>query len=300
MSRNAYNPCVEAGATLPSIRRWEASAIDRFIRWPMLIAAALVVPDLILEERPLRSSWHAGAVVGDWLIWLVFLMEFTAIMLFAYDWQSWLRRYPLAPAMLLLTPPFAPAAVQGVRAFRLLRVLRVARGFQLFSSLLTINGLKYVLALDLFIVLGGGTVFADVETHGGHVMSSWNGIYWAIGTLTTAGGGVSPMTDAGRAIAIVVMIVGIGTFSLLTGVLAHRLLAHGRQLPATGGLSTDKAIMARLDELSSRLDALQSSLAAFTLGQCMPDHEAGEKDVAISGDDSGRLRRQSGTPMQRV
>ena len=116
-------------------------------------------------------------------------------MLFATDWRSLATQYPLAIAMLVLTPPFAPAAVQGLRAFRLLRLLRVARGFQLLSKLLTLDGLKYVAALVVFLIIGGGTAFADVQSHAGHHLSTWTGIWWAIGTVSTEGTNIEATTS---------------------------------------------------------------------------------------------------------
>jgi voltage-gated potassium channel len=240
-------------------RRLEAAAIDARMRAVMIIATLLVIPDLVLEEQPLRASWHTIAVIGDWAIWLVFLVEFAAIVLLAHDWRSWLRRYPLAPAMLLLTPPFAPAALQALRVFRLLRLLRVARGFQLLAKLLTLDGLKYVMALAVFLVVGGGTVFASVESHVGHHISTWDGIWWAMGTVTTEGSNIEVTTNAGRAIAIVLMLTGIGVFSIMTGAIAQHFLASSR-VDDTEELSHgEKAIMTRLDELSARLAGIETT-----------------------------------------
>src|SRR5262245_45908236 len=116
-----------------------------------MIAALLVIPDLILEEQPLASSWHTVAVVGDWAIWLAFLVEFLAVLLLARDGRAWMRSYPLALPMLVLTPPFAPAAIQALRVFRLLRLLRVVRGFQFISKgLLSLEGVRYVAAIAVF------------------------------------------------------------------------------------------------------------------------------------------------------
>jgi voltage-gated potassium channel len=240
-------------------RRWEAAAIDARLRGVMIVATLLVIPDLILEEQPLRASWHQVAVVSDWVIWLVFLVEFAAIMVLAKDWRSWLRRYPLAPAMLLLTPPFAPAALQALRVFRLLRLLRVARGFQLLSKLLTLDGLKYVMALALFLVVGGGPVFASVESHVGHQVSTWDGIWWAMGTVTTEGSNIEVTTNAGRAIAIILMLTGIGVFSIMTGAIAQHFLSSSR-VDDTEELSHgEKAIMTRLDEISTRLAGIETA-----------------------------------------
>jgi voltage-gated potassium channel len=240
-------------------RRWEAAAIDARMRAVMIVATLLVIPDLILEEQPLRASWHRVAVIGDWVIWLVFLVELIAIMAFARDWRSWLRRYPLAPAMLILTPPFAPAAIQALRVFRLLRLLRVARGFELLSKLLTLDGLKYAMALAVFLVVGGGAVFASVESHVGHPVSTWEGIWWAVGTVSTEGSKVEVSTDAGKAIAIVLMLTGIGVFSLLTGAISQHFIAS-RAIPRAAELSEgEKAIMARLDELTTRLAGIETA-----------------------------------------
>jgi voltage-gated potassium channel len=179
----------------------------------------------------------------------------------------WLRRYPLAPAMLVLTPPFAPVAIQALRVFRLLRLLRVARGFELFSKLLTLEGLKYVLALAVFLVVGGGTVFASVESHVGNYVSTWNGIWWAIGTVSTEGSEIRTTTDAGRAIAIVLMLTGIGVFSILTGAVSQHFLAN-RVAPRVDGLGPDdSAVLARLDELATRLTKIEAGLISGEQGE---------------------------------
>jgi len=206
-------------------RRLQAAAIDARMRAVMIAATLLVIPDLVLEEQPLRESWHTVAVIGDWAIWLVFLIELAAIMLLAEDRRAWLARYPLAPAMLILTPPFAPAGLQALRAFRLLRLVRVGRGFQLLAELLTLDGLKYVTALAFFLVVGGGTVFAGAESRVGHHLSTWDGIWWAVGTVSTEGSSVQVTTDAGRAIAIVLMLTGIGVFSIVTAAVAQHFPA---------------------------------------------------------------------------
>jgi voltage-gated potassium channel len=63
--------------------------------------------------------------------------------------------------------------------------------------------------LALLSVLGGGAAFAAIENTSGHPVSAWDGVRWAITTVTTVGyGDFTPKTDGGRAIAIAVMLVG--------------------------------------------------------------------------------------------
>ena len=50
--------------------------------------------------------------------------------------------------------------------------------------------------------LGGGAAFAEVENR-----SAWDGIYWAVSTMTTVGDGdVHPTTNGGRVIALFVIV----------------------------------------------------------------------------------------------
>ncbi len=241
-----------------SFRRTTAAAVDARLRIPLTIAALLVIPDLILQEQPLREPWHRVAVIGDWAIWLVFLVEFAAVILLARDWRSWMRRFPLVLPMLVLTPPFAPAALQGLRAFRLLQLLRVARGFQFLSKgLLSLEGVRYVAALAVFLVLGGGVALAQVETTAARSVSDWDGIWWAVGFVTTNGESANVHTDAGRGIAIVLMLTGIGVFSVLTAAVAQRFVAS-REVPQAEAEAArisdgEHAILSRIDELSARL-----------------------------------------------
>ncbi len=244
------------------LRSTTAAVVDARLRIPLALAALLVIPDLVLEEQPLRPAWHHVAVIGNWAIWLAFLFEFVAIMLLASDWRAWMRKYPLALPMLILTPPFAPAALQALRAFRLLRLLRVVRGFQFISKeLLTLDGVRYVAALAVFLVLGGGVAFAQVETTATNHVSDWDGIWWAVGVVTTNGSNVAVTNDAARMIAIVLMLAGIGVFSVLTAAVAQRFVAS-RAVPRAEAEQArisagDRAIMERLEELSARLRELE-------------------------------------------
>ena len=187
-----------------------------------MFAVVLVIPIIVAEQSDAGEPWATLAGVGNWLVWLLFLAEVVVMLAVVPDRGRWLREHPLEVAIVVLTPPFLPASMQALRVFRLLRVLRLIVAVRYARRMFTLGGLRYGALLALVTVLGGGAAFAAAE---GSDVSTWDGVWWAMTTMTTVGyGDISPATDAGRVIAIVVMVVGIGFLSLLIGAVSERFV----------------------------------------------------------------------------
>jgi voltage-gated potassium channel len=72
-------------------------------------------------------------------------------------------------------------------------------------------------------------------------------------TVTTVGyADYTPRTDAGRIIAIVVMLTGIGFVAVLTAAAADRFMRSSRQADSELG-----EVLERLDSIAARLDAIE-------------------------------------------
>jgi voltage-gated potassium channel Kch len=68
---------------------------------------------------------------------------------------------------------------------------------------------------------GGGALFSTFEKG----YSVWDGVWWAVATMTTVGyGDLSLHTTGGRLVGIALMLIGIGFVALLTGAIAQRFL----------------------------------------------------------------------------
>jgi len=116
--------------------------------------------------------------------------------------------------------------------FQTAKFLRIARLFKLAKLLrlvvliwklkknmdkfLKTNNFNYVLLLAIFTVLAGGVGFSIAEKK-----SFLDGVWWSFVTVTTVGyGDMSPSTGAGRILASIIMLVGIGVLGMLTGTIS--------------------------------------------------------------------------------
>ena len=263
MSQAAGGGCERAGqlsASASSDARWQrAERVQRRFDPPMLVAALLVIPALAIEEGAPGEPWSTIALGLNWAIWLAFLAEALVMLALVPNRWRWIRSHPLDVAIVVLTPPFMPAALQSLRVFRLLRLLRLLKAVQLSRQLFSVHGLRWAAVVALTTIVAGGAAFAVVERPE-QGLSSWDGIWWALTTVTTVGyGDYTPATSGGRIIALLVMAVGIGFVALITAAAAERFVHGGRLLGETHA-SGDKFNGATV-ELLARLDSIETSIA---------------------------------------
>lgn len=225
--------------------------MEQRFEWPMVVAALLVIPVIWIESAKPGEPLETIGGVLNWLTWGAFLTELVVMTYVCPRPTEWLRRYPLDAAVVVLSPPFIPGSFAAVRLLRLFRVVRLTRLFSL-KNLLSLEGIRYAAFLALFTVLLGGAAFASVET--GQNLSTWDGIWWAVNTMTTVGNGGTPETTEGRIIAIAVMVVGIGFVALLTAFVADRFIRR-----ETGEIGEqEEQVLSELRRISDRLDRLES------------------------------------------
>jgi voltage-gated potassium channel len=92
------------------------------------------------------------------------------------------------------------------------------------------------------------------------------GLWWSVQTLTTVGyGDVVPEGIAGRLIATLVMLNGIAFLTVITAAVTAVLVdqmhdTHSR--PTRASRDSDDAIAAMLEDIRSRLDSIEASLAS--------------------------------------
>jgi voltage-gated potassium channel len=235
--------------------------IAKHFEGPVLIAALLVIPVIVIEESNLSDSWKMVGEIFNWLIWLTFALEAVVMLAVVPSKWRWLRDNPLEVVIVLFTPPFLPASLQALRAFRLLRLARLFRLAPLARRLFSLEGLRYAALLALLTVLGGGAAYASVEKHS----STWDGVWWALTTMTTVGyGDEYPRTTLGRALGIAIMLIGIGFIAIITGAVAERFLAaevEGADAVVEEVEATEAEVLAELRKVRSQLERLEARVS---------------------------------------
>ena len=157
----------------------------------------------------------------DNIIYGLFIIDYVARFMIANDKKIFFKQNILD---LIAIIPFSSAfrVFRMLKFTRLLKFTKLTKLFRIGSvsarmltkvkRFLNTNGFKYVLMLSTVSVLAGTFGMMHFEH-----MSFQDALWWSFVTATTVGyGDLSPSTNAGRIIASLMMIVGIGLIGSLT------------------------------------------------------------------------------------
>ncbi len=170
-------------------------------------------------------------------------------------------------ADLLASLPFPQLKV--LRIFRLIRVIRLLRQYgakNIVRSLLKDRGgsaLLTLLLIGILVLEFGSLLMLGLErgTPDANITTASDAIWYVIVTMSTVGyGDEYPITNAGRELGVVIIVVGVGIFGTLTGYLANLFLAPKDATEPTGP-SGDAQL--RLRELQELMEKQQAAIAAL-------------------------------------
>lgn len=144
---------------------------------------------------------------------------------------KFLRSYDGVVDLLTILPFFF---LSGFVAFRMLRVVRIFHLFRINAQYDSFNVIKAViyekrnqLASSVFIItvlMVASSLFmysAEHEAQPENFKNAFSGIWWSMSTLLTVGyGDIYPVTSIGRAMAIVIAFLGVGSVAIPTGIIS--------------------------------------------------------------------------------
>jgi voltage-gated potassium channel len=188
------------------------------------------------------------------VIWAIFAVELAVVLVVADRKLAAVRAHWLEAAIVVLTVPLLGAALAWLRLGRFLRLARfgvvIARAIQSERRLSSGDSLRIAAVLTATVIVVAGA--AQHTFAAGEFATYWDGVWWAVVTVTTVGyGDLYPKTVEGRVVGIAVMLVGIGFLSIFTAAIASRFV---REDSATDEImETLRRIEADLGELKARV-----------------------------------------------
>lgn len=203
---------------------------DRFLHAPqteillvvlILLSVALVVLEVVLETRNLTKLWVNHIQAG---LTSIFIIELSLRYWVARKKRRFWRNYWLDVL----------AVMPMITAFRLLRLLRILRLLRagillnrslgrLSSAIATSLGLQIgvFMVIGLIVLTGGLATFLFESPSNPRINSLSEAMWWSFLSLVAGEPiGGDPQTDIGRGIALVIMMGGLTTFAVFTGVVS--------------------------------------------------------------------------------
>ncbi|SNR15987.1 Cation channel family protein [Tenacibaculum jejuense] len=169
---------------------------------------------LIIAEKQENKSWRTYFFSGYGLLDLLSILPFYLPLIFPFD-------------------------LRMLRVLRLLRIVRIFKLGRYSKSFKTINLIlketKPELLITAFIafiliILSSTFIFyAENEAQPDKFSSIIEALWWSLGTLTTVGADVSPITPLGKFLSALIGVIGIGFVALPTGIISSALIDKVKQ-----------------------------------------------------------------------
>jgi voltage-gated potassium channel len=210
---------VIAGAKPSGGRHDLVDRIEQVTKYPMaVLGLAWLALAIVVLSTDVDSSASTLLVGSFFALWVIMLVEYLVRLVVTPDRPGYVRRRWVEPATVLL-PPLQGWHVVGIEKMSLLlhegelRVEAVLKHHSLF---------RVLIAAVVTLFVGAWLVLLfEEKAKGSNIHDYPDALWWAIVTVTTVGyGDRYPVTEGGRVVAAILMLVGIGLIGVLTATVA--------------------------------------------------------------------------------
>ena len=206
----------------PAARRWAG----RF-ELPMILLAMWIFIEWYLRARGVYPATFDR--ITDWGIWLFFVVEMVVLVSLVKDKSRYLRSNWMNLLIIGTGVPLLWGGGNHAAALRTLRLLLMfpllLKSSKTIRKILTRNHLGTTLLVALTFTLMSGFLIAGIDPT---IDTVWEGIWWAWVTVATVGyGDVVPQSTAGKVFGGIVILFGLGFFSLLTASFSAYFVSRG-------------------------------------------------------------------------
>jgi voltage-gated potassium channel len=231
--------------------------VDRFERrteWPLAILALVFLAAYAwpILQPDISPFWRHACTVVDYVIWVVFVVEFVARVVLAERRGRYVARH--VPDVLMVALPV-------LRPLRLLRFLVLLRMINRRATA-SLHGriVAYVVASAGLVLLISALAVLEAERHNAqaNIGTFGDALWWAVTTMSTVGyGDRYPTTTDGRVIGAGLMVAGIALLGVITATFASWLIGQVRKIETEAQTATRSDI----EELRADIARLTQALA---------------------------------------
>jgi len=233
-------------------QRW-----GRALEWPLLILAFWILIDWYHQTSGTGNSSYLP--LSNWIIWGFFAAELTLMLWLVDSPARFLKQNWLSLFIVLVGIPLTIQAVafnSGIlRSLRLLLFFGIL--FRLSADLRSILG-RHNLGITLIVAFGFLVLSAFLISGLDPAFKNpVDGFWWAWVTMTTVGyGDLVPTTFEGRLVGMLLILVGVGLFSLLTASFSVFFIEKDEKEM----VDREQVTLLKIQMLEARLERIESQL----------------------------------------
>ncbi|EKO3441963.1 TPA: potassium channel family protein [Vibrio fluvialis] len=214
---------------------------------------------------PVEHETRQVLIGLDFVICSIFILQLCIDLIRAADRMQFLKRHWID--ILASIPMIEP--LRFARIFHILRVILVIRSGRTILRQLLANRRETTLAtilllLVVLLTLGSSMMlFFEVQDPNANITDGGDALWWALVTISTVGyGDHYPVTTAGKIVASIMIVCGVGMFGMISGLIASFLSSpdHSQTARAEHQERLMKQVATQQQELILRLKELEARI----------------------------------------
>ena len=219
-------------------------SFDLFIQALILLSLITFSIDTLPHFSATTQAWLRGIEV---FCVIVFTIEYVLRVVVSKPRLAYVFSFFGIVDLVSILPFYLAVGVdlRSIRAFRMLRLFRLFKlaryssAIRRFHVAISIAKEELVLFLCVTLILlyvsAVGIYYFENEAQPEQFASVFHSLWWAVTTLTTVGyGDTYPITVGGRIFTFLILLIGLGVFSVPAGLIASAL-AKARQMEDASG-----------------------------------------------------------------